>query len=95
VRVRGPRSTDGARCRPDSNLSPRLAQGEDDPNRRDPPTSEREREGRGSRPRGRIGLGERERAACGGGNERGRLGWAAQGERKKKRPGQLGRAGRD
>jgi hypothetical protein len=44
VRARGSRGADGIGCRPDWNSSPSLARGEDDPDRRDPPARERERE---------------------------------------------------
>jgi hypothetical protein len=58
MRARGSHGTDGAGCRPDSNLSPSLARGEDDPNRWGSPVSERMGKGRGSRPRGRTRLGK-------------------------------------
>jgi hypothetical protein len=71
---------DGAVCRPDSNLSPSLARGEEDPDRWGPPVSERRGNGRGSRPRGGIGPGKRSWAAR---RKEGKkpVGWAVRGER--------------
>jgi hypothetical protein len=79
VRSRGPRGKDGTGCRPDSNSSPSLARGEDDPDRWGSPVSEKRGKGRGSRQRG----GERKEE----------LGWTYTGEEKGKKEGRLGRAG--